>query len=94
MVLERGGAEVISGVPLDDTLFSQIDQADVDAVLMDLDEGTDRSPVYLEELVNRIQQQFKIPVLFNDSSSSAVKPSKDDLGRKLSLTLTALNGRA
>ncbi len=94
MVLERSGTEVISGVPLDDSLFGQLDQADVDAVLMDIDEGADRSPGYLEELVNRIQQQFKIPVLFNDSSSSAVKPSKDSLGRKLSLKLTALIGRA
>jgi hypothetical protein len=66
----------------------------VDAVLVDLEEGTDYSPGYLEGLVDRIQQQCKVPVLFNDSSSSAVKPSKDDLGRKLSLKLTALIGRS
>ncbi len=94
MVLERSGTQVISGVPLDDRLFGQIDQQNVDAVLVDLDESTGRSPGYLEDLVDRIQHQCKIPVLFNDSSSSVTKPAKDDLGKKLSLKLTALIGRA
>ena len=94
MVLERSGAEIVSAVPLDDSLFGRVDQANVDAVLVDLEAGTDHSPRYLEGLVDRIQQQCKVPVLFNDSSSSAVKPSKDDLGRKLSLKLTALIGRS
>ena len=94
MVLERSGVEMVSAVPLDDRLFGRVDQAAVDAVLIDLEEGTDYSLGELEGLVDRIQQQCKVPVLFNDSSSSAVKPSKDELGRKLSLKLTALIGRS
>jgi len=94
MVLERSGAEIVSSVPLDHRLFGRIDQANVDAVLVDIEEGTDYSPGYVEGLVDRIQQQYKVPVLFNDSSSSAVKPSKEDLGRKLSQKLTTLIGRS
>ena len=94
MGLECSGAEIVSTVPLGDSLFARVDQENVDAVLVDLKEGTDYSPGCLDELVDRIQQQCKVPVLFNDSSSSTVKPSKDDPVRKLSLKLTALIGRA
>lgn len=94
MVLERSGVDIVSAVPLDERLFGRVDQANVDAVLVDIEEGTDYSPGYLEGLVDRIQQQCKVPVLFNDSSFSAAKPSKDDLGRKLSLKLTALIARS
>jgi response regulator RpfG family c-di-GMP phosphodiesterase len=70
MVLERSGAEIVSAVPLDDSLFGRVNQANVDAVLVDLEAGTDYSPGYLEGLADRIQQQCKVPVLFNDSSFS------------------------
>lgn len=94
MVLERSGADVVSAVPLDDRLFRQIDEKNVDAVLVDLDDNATRSPEYLERMVDRIHQQCRIPVLFNDSSSVSDSTGRDDLGRKLSLKLTALTGRA
>lgn len=94
MVLDRSGAEVVAGVPLDDRLFRQVDEKNVDAVLVDLDDNTTRSPEYLERMVDRIHRQCRIPVLFNDSSSASDGTGRDDLGRKLSLKLTALTRRA
>ncbi len=61
---------------------------------MDLDDNATRSPEYLERMVDRIHRQCRIPVLFNDSSSASDSTGRDDLGRKLSLKLTALTSRA
>jgi hypothetical protein len=59
---------------------------------MDLDEGAHRSHD-LDRLIERVQSQCSIPVLFNDSSSAGAGGVISDLGRKLSLKLTSLIGR-
>lgn len=92
MMLERSGLKVVAAVPIGDELVEQLSREQVDVLLMDLDEGADRSRD-LDRLIDRIRSQCKIPVLFNDSSSADSGGAISDLGRKLTLKLTSLIGR-
>ncbi|MDH5512051.1 MAG: hypothetical protein OEY27_02465, partial [Gammaproteobacteria bacterium] len=65
----------------------------IDVVLVDLHEISGLTPDYLNHLVENIQQCCKAPVLFNDSSMEHFAGGTD-LGRKLSIKLGAIAGRA
>jgi general secretion pathway protein A len=91
-VLERSGFQVLAAVPVGEELVAQLHGANVEVVLMDLDEGITRRPYDLERLIDRIRDEFRIPVLFNDSSSAGVAGAISDIGRKLTLKLTSLIG--
>jgi hypothetical protein len=64
----------------------------VDVLLMDLGESSHRSDD-LDRLIEQVQGQCRVPVLFNDSSSGDAGNAISDLGRKLTLKLTSLIGR-
>lgn len=92
MMLERSGLKVVAAVPIGDGLAEQLNREQVDVLLVDLDEGADRSRD-LVRLIDQVRSQCKIPVLFNDSSSAGSGGAISDLGRKLTLKLTSLIGR-
>ncbi|BAV33925.1 general secretion pathway protein [Sulfuricaulis limicola] len=93
MTLERSGLRVVAAVPIGDGLVEQLNREQVDVLLMDLDEGAERSRD-LDRLIEQVRNQCKIPVLFNDSSSAGSGGAISDLGRKLTLKLTSLIGRS
>jgi len=93
MMLERSGLQVMAAVPISEALIEQLGRENVDVLLMDLDEGVTRRPYDLDRLIDQVQSKCKIPVLFNDSSSTDSGGAISDLGRKLSLKLTSLIGR-
>lgn len=93
MVLERSGVQVVSAVPIGEELFRYVELENVDAVLVDLDENNQHTPDYLPELLDRLQNQCRMPILFNDSSMIAKKLSTIDFGKKLTLKLTSLVSR-
>jgi general secretion pathway protein A len=92
-ILERSGFQVVAAVPVGEDLISQVRGENVEVLLMDLDEGIARRPYDLERLIDRIRDECRIPVLFNDSSSAGVSGAISDIGRKLTLKLTSLIGR-
>ena len=92
MMIERSGLKVVAAVPVSEDIVDQLNRADVDVLLMDLDEGVRRS-YDLDRLIDQVQSKCKIPVLFNDSSSAGSGGANTDLGRKLTLKLTSLIGR-
>ena len=94
MMLERSGLQVVMAFAVDQEMIQKMSLHDVDVLLMDLDESVDRSASDLDQLVEQIQSKFRIPVLFNDSSSAGAKSTAKDIGRKLSLKLTSLIGRS
>ena len=63
-------------------------------LLVDLDEGGTRQAYDLDRLIDQVQSKCRIPVLFNDSSSASAGNAIADLGRRLTLKLTSLIGRA
>jgi general secretion pathway protein A len=92
-ILERSGFQVVAAVPVGEELVSQVRGENVEVLLMDLDEGIARRPYDLERLIDRVREECRIPVLFNDSSSAGVSGVISDIGRKLTLKLTSLIGR-
>jgi type II secretory pathway predicted ATPase ExeA len=92
MILERSGLKVVAAVPIGEDLVDRLNRENVDVLLMDLDEGAHRSRD-LDRLIEQVQSHCRIPVLFNESSSAGKGGVISDLGRKLSLKLTALIGR-
>lgn len=92
MMLERSGLKVVAAVPIGDGIIAQLNREHVDVLLMDLDEGAHRSHD-LDRLIDQVQSQCRIPILFNDSSSVGTGGAISDLGRKLTLKLTSLIGR-
>jgi type II secretory pathway predicted ATPase ExeA/CheY-like chemotaxis protein len=93
MVLERSGMQVVSAVPLSEQLLDTVDQESVDVVLVDLDEHIERESGYLDNLLDHLREQCRLPVLFNDSSAAATNVTIGDLGKKLTIKLTSLMGR-
>ena len=93
MVLERSGAHVVSVVSVSEQIPSQVDQEGADVVLVDLDEHIERKPGFLENLLDQLHDQCRVPVLFNDSSATGSDTAAGDLGKKLTLKLTSLMGR-
>jgi DNA-binding NarL/FixJ family response regulator len=92
MLLERSGLKVVVAAPIGEGIIEQIGRENVDVLLMDLDESVKRS-YDLDRLIEKIQTQCRVPVLFNDSASVANGGALSDLGRKLTLKLTSLIGR-
>jgi len=92
-ILERSGFQVVAAVPVGEDLVSHLSGENVEVLLMDLDEGIARRPYDLERLIDRVREECRIPVLFNDSSSAGVSGAISDIGRKLTLKLTSLIGR-
>jgi putative secretion ATPase (PEP-CTERM system associated) len=92
MMLERSGLKVVAAVPIGEEIIQQLGQEQVDVLLMDLDEGAHRSHD-LDRLIEKVQTQCRVPVLFNDNSSAGNGSAISDLGRKLTLKLTTLIGR-
>jgi DNA-binding NarL/FixJ family response regulator len=92
MILERSGLQVVAAVPIGEEIIQQLGLEQVDVLLMDLDEGAQRSHD-LDRLIEKVQTQCHVPVLFNDSSSAGKGSVISDLGRKLTLKLTSLIGR-
>ncbi len=93
MVLERSGVQVVSAVPIGVELFKYVELDNVDVVLVDLDENIQQTPDYLPELLDKLQNQCRMPILFNDSSMVTKKLSTADFGKKLTLKLTSLVAR-
>jgi len=93
MVLERSGMQVVSAVPLSEQLLDRVDQESVDVVLVDLDEHIEREPGYLDNLLDHLREQCRLPVLFNDSSAAAPNVTIGDLGKKLTIKLTSMMSR-
>ena len=92
MMLERSGLKVVAAVPIGEEIIAQLNKEHVDVLVMDLDEDAHRSHD-LDRLIDRVQRQCGIPVLYNDSSSAGTGDAITDLGRKLTLKLTSLIGR-
>ena len=92
MMLERSGLKVVAAIPINEDIIEQLNHENADVLLMDLDDGAHRSH-NLDRLIEQIQSQCRIPVLFNDSSSVGTGGAISDLGRKLTLKLTSLIGR-
>lgn len=92
MMLERSGLKVVAAVPIGEEIIAQLNREHVDVLLMDLDESAHRSRD-LDRLIDHVQSQCGVPVLFNDSSSAGTGGAITDLGRKLTLKLTSLIGR-
>jgi hypothetical protein len=92
MMLERSGLKVVATVPISREIIAKLNQEPVDILLVDLDEAVHRSHD-LDRLIDEIQNQCMIPVLFNDGSSDGTGGGITDLGRKLTLKLTSLIGR-
>lgn len=92
MMLERSGLKVALATAIDRNLTYKLGLQEVDVLLMDLDENVDHGIEGLDQLVEEVQKKFRIPVLFNDSSSAGANSSIKDIGRKLSLKLTSLVG--
>lgn len=90
MVLERSGMQVVAAVPLEESLFNQIGQNNIDAVLVDLNVESGQDLFNLANLLDRLQRECRLPVLFNDSSASMSDATVKDLGRKLYSKLTSL----
>lgn len=93
LMLERSGLQVVMTTSIDRELIGKLGLHEVDVLLMDLDETIDRKLHDLDQLVDELQNKFRIPVLFNDSSSAANSTVKD-IGHKLNLKLTSLIGRS
>ena len=74
-------------------LASLVDQDGVDVVLVDLDEHIEREPGYLDNLLDHLREQCRLPVLFNDSSAAAPNVTIGDLGKKLTIKLTSMMSR-
>lgn len=91
-MLEQSGLKVVAAVPIGDEMVERLNREQADVLLIDLDEGA-HSSHDLNQLIDRIQNQCRIPVLFNDSSSTGTGSAFSDLGRKLTLKLTSLIGR-
>jgi len=94
MTLERSGIQVVATFPIGEELVGQLNQEGVDVLLVDLDEGGARRAYDLDRLIDQVQSKCRIPVLFNDSSSASAGNAIADLGRRLTLKLTSLIGRA
>lgn len=92
MMIERSGLKVVAAIPIDDEIVECLNRENADVLLIDLDEGADQSHD-LDQLIDQVQNQCRIPVLFNDSSSTGTGGAISDLGRKLTLKLTSLIGR-
>jgi putative secretion ATPase (PEP-CTERM system associated) len=92
MMLERSGLKVTAAVPIGEEIIPQLGREQADVLLIDLDESAHRSHD-LDRLIDQIQSQCRIPVLFNDSSPASTGGAISDLGRKLTLKLTSLIGR-
>lgn len=92
MMLERSGLQVTVAAPVDSDIVERLGREQVDVLLIDLDERAPRSRD-LDELINRIRDQCRIPVLFNDSSPAGSDGAISDLGHRLTLKLTSLIGR-
>ena len=93
MVLERSGMHVVSVVPFSEHLADQADAEKADVILVDLDENVERESGYLENMLDHLQNQSRVPVLFNDSSAVGSGKAVSDLGKKLTLKLASLVGR-
>jgi CheY-like chemotaxis protein len=92
MMLERSGLKVVAAVPVNEEIIDRLNREQVDVLLMDLGESSHRSDD-LDRLIEQVQGQCRVPVLFNDSSSGDAGNAISDLGRKLTLKLTSLIGR-
>ncbi|MEW6330048.1 MAG: AAA family ATPase [Pseudomonadota bacterium] len=92
MMLEQSGLKVVTVTPIDEEVIARLDREQVDVLLMDLD-GSAHRLRDLERLIARIQNQCRIPVLFNDGSPSGAGGAVADISRRLTLKLTSLIGR-
>jgi general secretion pathway protein A len=92
MMLERSGLQVVAAVPIGEEIIQQLGLEQADVLLMDLDEGAHHSHD-MDRLIEKVQAQCRVPVLFNDSSPAGKGSGILDLGRKLTLKLTSLIGR-
>ena len=93
MTLEQSGIQVVATLPVDEELVA-LNREDVDVLLVDLNEDVAHQAYDLDRLIDEVQSRCRIPVLFNDSSSAGASSATSDLGRKLTLKLTSLVGRA
>jgi type II secretory pathway predicted ATPase ExeA len=92
MMLEHSGLRVVMVGAIGEDIIEHLNREYADVLLMDLDETSYRTHD-LDRLIEQVQSKCGIPVLFNDSSTSAAKDVMSDIGRKLTLKLTSITGR-
>lgn len=82
------GVEVVCTIPLDHSLQNAMDPAQVDILLLDLD---DQAEQRITDLYDTLEQ-WGLPVLFNDHAATRQHLLGDDpkFLRKLKLKLTSL----
>ena len=91
-MLEQSGLKVVAAFPIGADIVEQLNRENADVLLVDLDEDSHRSGD-LDRLIDQVQSQCRIPILFNDGSSVGAGGAISDIGRKLTLKLTSLMGR-
>ncbi len=95
-LLEKGGLEVVINEPPGEEFLSKLGQIGADVLLLDLDdeaEAVAQSLATLEQdFLDRLLEQFDLPVLFNDSASTHIIAAAHhgDWGRRLAQKLVAL----
>ncbi len=88
-LLGKFNIEVVATVPLKAQDLQALDAGNIDVLLVELDDHLDR----LDDALYELLEEWKQPVLFNDSlatEASLSQPDRNDYGRKLSQKLYSL----
>jgi general secretion pathway protein A len=88
-LLTKFNIDVVATVPLKAQDLHALDSANIDILLVELDNDLDR----LDEALYELLEEWKQPVLFNDSlatEASLSQPDRNEYGRKLSQKLYSL----
>ncbi|HFD80160.1 MAG TPA: DUF2075 domain-containing protein [Gammaproteobacteria bacterium] len=88
-LLRKFGIEVVIDLPLLASELHKLDPQAIDILLVELDDHQDRLDAALYEIL----EEWKQPVLFNDSlatEASLSQPNREDYGRKLAEKLYSL----
>lgn len=87
-MLSAAGVEIIRQIPLQKTYLYQLDQAELDILLVDLDEDAEQRVDDLYEWLN----EWDLPILFNESIATrrSLEGGDEEFGRKLALKLLSL----
>ena len=80
-LVEKGGLEVVINEPPCEEFLSKLGRTGADVLLLDLDDEGESE----QEFLDRLLEQFDLPVLFNDSASTHIIAAAHhgDWGRRL-----------
>ncbi len=88
-LLADTGIDVVADTPLTAEALSRLDNSNIDVLLVELDQQPDR----MDDALYAVLENWKQPVLFNDSlatEASLSQPNRKEYGRKLSEKLLSL----